>query len=102
MSKPISGRDAEMVAIHLLTHPAEIGEYWRDKRWAELASLADYLATDVPRRLAQTDPALYRTLRKAVTEAYVMGFGRMKASVLHAMAKASSANKKNVKIPARP
>ena len=85
-TKTINSRDAEMIAVHLLTHPGEIGAYLHEQRWMELACLAEYIAADVPPALAGTDPALYRTLRNAVTEVTVMGFGNMDAAKLRKMA----------------
>ena len=79
-------REAELTAIHLLTHPELIAGYWVEKRYAELACLADYMKTGVPLSLAQTDRALFRTLRKAETELHILGFGHMNASVLHRLA----------------
>lgn len=83
---PGGGRKAEMTAIHLLTHPEEIGVYLAQKRFAEVASLADYLKRDVPHELAHTDPALFRTLRKAVTELHIRGYGTLNSRVLRRLA----------------
>lgn len=79
---PRDGRKAQMTAVHLLTHPEEIGVYLAQKRFAAVADLADYIARDVPTELAHTDPALFRTLRKAVTELHVRGYGSLNARVL--------------------
>lgn len=80
-----NARAAEMNAIHLLTHPEEIGVYLSQKRFSEVADLADYVERDVPHDLAQTDPALYRTLRKAVTELHVRGYGDLNSQVLRSL-----------------
>ena len=89
--KSLNGREAEMIAIHLLTHRDEIGVYMHQKRWLELACLADYIAADVPPALAHTDTALYRTLRKAITEVTVMGYGSLSAANLRALAAKAAA-----------
>ena len=79
---PVNGRKAEMNAIYLLTHPDQIGVYLAEKRFAEVADLADYVKRDVPLELAHTDPALFRTLRKAVTELHCRGYGALNGRAL--------------------
>ena len=83
----LRGRDRELTTIHLLTHPPAVGEYFAQKKFAELADLADYVARDVPPELAFTDPALFRTLRKAITELHCRGFGSMNARRLRRLAR---------------
>jgi len=79
----------DKIAIHLLTHPDpfKIGAYLHAHRWADLAHLADFIQRDVPRGLAHTDPALYRTLRAAVTDAICCGWGRLNPVVLRRLAR---------------
>ena len=82
----LNGRDRELTVIHLLTHPPAVGEYFAQQKWQELADLADYVKKDVPCELACTDPALFRTLRKAITELHCRGFGSMNAPFLRQLA----------------
>ena len=82
----LNGRERELTVIHLLTHPPAVGEYFVQQKWKELADLAEYVEKDVPRELAFTDPALFRTLRKAITELHCRGFGAMNAPFLRQLA----------------
>jgi hypothetical protein len=86
-SSPLqSAAQAEQTAVYLLTHLDQVPHYILAKRYEELACFADYLHADVPPVLAQTDQALYRTLRRAVTEAHVAGYGRMDGANIRAIA----------------
>ncbi len=66
-------REEELTARTLLENPALVDVYFKEKRWAELAALVRYARRDVPVALAQTDPALYRTLREQVTRFFLLG-----------------------------
>jgi len=66
-------REAELVARELLEHPDQVGVYFKEKRWAELAALVRFARRDVPVELAQTDPALYRRLREQITRFFLLG-----------------------------
>lgn len=73
ISDLLGARQREMEARHLLTHLDEVTELIASKQWERLIAFADAVAADAPLDLASTDPALFRTLRKAVTEVHVRG-----------------------------
>jgi hypothetical protein len=81
-------REEELTARHLLEHPDQLGVYLKDRRWAELAALVRYVKQDVPHELAMTDPALYKTLREAVTRFYLRGGGGLNLHKLEELAAA--------------
>lgn len=66
-------RRREMEAWTLAQHPDRVVELLAAREWGQLVPFADAVAADVPIALAATDPALYRTLRKALTEIHVRG-----------------------------
>ena len=66
-------REEELVARDLLQHPEKVAVCFKDKRWAELAAVVRFARRDVPRELAQTDPALYRRLREQITRFFLVG-----------------------------
>jgi hypothetical protein len=69
----IGAREREMNARWLAQHPEEVVALWHARDWAALIPYADAIAEDVPIALAMTDPALFRTLRKAYTEIHCRG-----------------------------
>ncbi len=69
----MNARESELTARALLADQAQIDEYLRQKRWAELAALVRFARRDVPVQLAQTDPALYRQLREQITRFFLRG-----------------------------
>jgi hypothetical protein len=66
-------RHQEITAQHLLTHPYGVATALRERRWADVAIAVEFAETEIPRDLAITDPALYRTLRDAITTFYLRG-----------------------------
>ena len=58
----------------------------KQRRWEELAAVADLAWTDVDKSLALTDPALYRTLREAITLFHIKGWGALDRQKLNEMA----------------
>ncbi|RAZ83429.1 hypothetical protein [Cereibacter johrii] len=58
----------------------------RERRWADLAAVADLANGEVDNRLAVTDPALYRALREAVTKYHIRGYGCLDVDKLRRMA----------------
>ncbi|MCZ7639516.1 MAG: hypothetical protein M5U12_27815 [Verrucomicrobia bacterium] len=66
-------REEELAARELLENPERVGIFLRQQRWAELAALVRFAQRDVPRELAQTDPALYRRLREQITRFFLRG-----------------------------
>lgn len=69
----MNAREEELVARALLADADLVDVYLKEKRWAELAALVRFAQRDVPASLAQTDPALYRTLREQITRFYLRG-----------------------------
>ena len=82
----MNAREEELVARHLLEHPEMIDVYLKEKRWAEVAAVVRYAQRDVPRELAATDPALFRTLREQVTRFFLRGGGAISLEILQAKA----------------
>jgi hypothetical protein len=66
-------REEELTARALLGNPELVNVYHKEKRWAELAALVRFARRDVPVALAQTDPALYRSLRGQITRFFLLG-----------------------------
>jgi len=66
-------RRQEITAHDILCQPNGVGIALRDRRWADVANAIEFAETEIPRDLAITDPALYRTLREAVTRFYLRG-----------------------------
>lgn len=66
-------RRQEIIAHDILCQPHGLGIALRDRRWADVATAIEFAETEIPRDLAITDPALYRTLREAVTRFYLNG-----------------------------
>jgi hypothetical protein len=66
-------RHQEIIAHDILCQPYGIGIALRDRRWADVATAVEFAETEIHRDLAITDPALYRTLREAVTRFYLNG-----------------------------
>jgi hypothetical protein len=75
-------RDAEISAFSLARNPEAIRELMARGAWRDLLPVALLIEHDMPRDFAQTDPALYRTIRKAVTELHVQGLGYLRAADL--------------------
>ena len=71
---PFSARQLELTARHLLAHPEQIAVYLKERRCEELAALVEFVHRDAPTGLAQTDPALYRLLRRQITEFHLRGW----------------------------
>jgi len=81
-----SARESEIVATYLIKNPKEVAVFLKEKKWAEVACLADYMAAGVPLVLAKTDQALFRVLSSGVAEIHIMGFGWMSGNALRALA----------------
>jgi hypothetical protein len=68
-----NARDDELGARHLVQHPDAVCELLAAKQWGKLVPFAELVANDAPKDLIFTDPAQYRTLRKAITEIQCRG-----------------------------
>jgi hypothetical protein len=76
-------RAAEIQAFHLArAGPDAVRDLIAIRAWIALLPLACLVEHDMPRDFAQTDPALYRTIRKALTELHCGGLGYMRAESL--------------------
>ncbi|TDU80917.1 hypothetical protein EI77_00218 [Prosthecobacter fusiformis] len=82
----MSAREEELIAREMLEHPELLGIRLKEKRWAEVAALVRYAQRDVPKELAVTDPALYRTLREQVTRFFLRGGGALNLQKLEQLA----------------
>ena len=71
---PLTPRQKELIARHLLAHQAEIPAYLKERRWEELAALVEFANNDAPKSLLPTDPALYQTLRQQITKYRLSGW----------------------------
>lgn len=83
----MTSREEELVARDLLQHPEKVAVCFKEKRWAELAAVVRFARRDVPRELAQTDPALYRQLREQITRFFLLGGDAFSIEALDAKAR---------------
>lgn len=83
-------REAELVARELLEHPEKVGVCLQQKRWEDLAALVRFAQRDVPRELAQADPALYRRLREQITRFFLRGGDAFSLEALEAKRRAAT------------
>jgi hypothetical protein len=79
-------RHEEITAQSLLTKPDGIAKALKEHRWADLTCAVEFAETDLPKDLAITDPALYRTLREAITTFYLRGGGALNLEKLRKLA----------------
>ncbi len=87
----IGARERELDAWHIAQHPELVTELMVARQWARLIPFADFIAADAPEELAATDQALYRTLRKAVTEIRIRGLALRPDKLRELAAKAAKA-----------
>jgi hypothetical protein len=69
----LGARQRELETWELVQNPDQVFALLALKKWKELIPFADAVASDVPVQLAATDPAFYRTMRKALTEVHIRG-----------------------------
>jgi hypothetical protein len=86
-AKIMNGREKRLTAIKLLLNLDDIPNRWHQKRWTDLEALIEFVQKDAPLDLAQTDPALFRTLRAAITEYYIRGYGQFSLSQVRKLAR---------------
>jgi hypothetical protein len=79
-------RNQEITAQHLLTQPYGVAKALKERHWADVAIAVEFAETEIPRDLAITDPALYRTLRDAITRFYLRGGGALNLEKLRQLA----------------
>ena len=83
---PMTPRQKELVARHLLAHQTEIPMYLKERRWQELAALVEFANNDAPQSLIPTDPALYETLRQQITKYRLCGWSCLNLKRLRELA----------------
>lgn len=79
-------RQQELIAQRILTRPNGVAVALRERRWSDLATAVEFAQADVPKDLAITDPALYRTLRQHITTFYLRGGGALNLDKLRRLA----------------
>jgi hypothetical protein len=89
---PLTPRQKELVARHLLAHQAEISAYLKRRRWEELAALVEFANNDAPQSLIATDPALYQTLRQQITKYRLSGWSCLSLKRLRELAASQAAS----------
>jgi hypothetical protein len=82
----MTAREEDITARSMLEKPELLARSLKQRRWAEVAALLRYVQHDVPPALAQTDPALYRTLREGVTLFHLRGGGALDLKKIEALA----------------
>ncbi|GAB4361719.1 MAG: hypothetical protein Kow00114_16470 [Kiloniellaceae bacterium] len=68
----------------------------RERRWSDLLAAVEIANTEIDPSIAVTDPALYKTLRDAVTKFFLRGYGCLDVGLLRLKAE------KEAKTPYRP
>jgi hypothetical protein len=97
---PLTARQSELTARHLLAHPEQIPVYLKHRKWAELAALVNFTTRDTSLGLAHTDPALYRLLRQQITEYHLRGWTCLNFQALQKLAQGQSGRR--TKAPRQP
>jgi hypothetical protein len=87
---PLTPRQRELAARHLLAYPEQIPVYLKHRRWDELAALVDFAAKDASLGLVHTDPALYRLLRQQITEFRLRGWTCLNLKALQELARSQT------------
>jgi hypothetical protein len=82
----LTPRQKELTARRLLAHPEEIGVCLKTRKWHELAALVGFAGKDASPALAHTDPALYRLLRRQITEFHLRGWSCLSLKKLRELA----------------
>lgn len=83
-------RHQEITAQHLLTQPYGVAKALKERRWADVALAVEFATEEIPADLAITDPALYRSLRDAVTTFHLCGGGALNLEKLRHLADQTS------------
>lgn len=83
-------RQQEMIAQSLLVRHDGVAKALKERRWADVGVAVEFAQNDLPKDLAITDPALYRSLREAITTFYLRGGGALNLEKLRQLANPSS------------
>jgi sulfur relay (sulfurtransferase) DsrC/TusE family protein len=84
-------REEELIARKMLTHPEELGLALKERHWKNVVLLLTFISEfDISHDLAMTDPALYRTLRDAITTFYLRGGGALNLEKIRQLALTNS------------
>jgi len=83
-------RQQEIIAQSLLVRHDGIAKALKERRWADVGVAVEFAQNDLPKDLAITDPALYRSLREAITNFYLRGGGALNLEKLRQLANPSS------------
>lgn len=82
----MTARERELIARELLARPELLGIRLRERRWGDVAALVEYVERGVPKDLAMTDPALFKTLHDQIAHFYLRGGGALSLAALNRMA----------------
>ena len=82
----MTAREQELIAREMLARPELLGSRLRERRWGDVAALVAYVERGVPKDLAMTDPALFKTLHDQITHFYLRGGGALSLAALNRMA----------------
>jgi hypothetical protein len=83
---PLTSRQRELTARHLLAHLEQIPVYLKQQKWEELAAVVEFAQKDAPQSLTHTDPALYRMLRQQITDFRLRGWSCLNLKKLQELA----------------
>lgn len=84
-------RHQEITAQHLLTQPLGVAKALKERRWEDVSYAVEFASNDISADLAITDPALYRSLREAITTFYLRGGGALNLDKLRQLANQTAA-----------
>jgi hypothetical protein len=78
----VGARDRDVLCRYLITHPDEVSNFVRDRRYKELADMVDFINDGIDAAYAMSDPYHFRQLCNGVTEFYLRGWGSLNAAKL--------------------
>jgi hypothetical protein len=88
----LNARERELAARYLLAHPEQIPISLKERKWRGLAALVEFAERDAPPSTAHADPALYRLLRRQITEYHLRGWSCLNLKKLRELAGESDAS----------
>lgn len=85
-TESISGARARHLRIMgCLRNQGRIAELLAQRRWTEVAEVAEFVRAGIDPVLAQTDPSLFIGLRSSVTEYCLRGYGLLSVERLRSL-----------------